>query len=374
MYKFAVVSDIHLGHKRNDTTELIHQLKVAFPDNTETGELDIIFIAGDLFDRLLDLANLSVAEIQLWMAYMVRLCSTRDIKLRILEGTASHDWKQSEMFMTVASSLGLPIDIQYIKTVHIEYMEAFGINILYMPDDWNHDHNDTLLEIKELMASKGLKTVDLGIFHGNFEYQLPPAAKSAPRHDSSEYLNLVDGLIFIGHIHTFSCFHHIYAQGSFGRLNHNEEEAKGHCRATVRDDKSWDVKFVENKLARKYLTIKVDDLSLDDVIKRVHKVCAAIPDDSCVRLQGAKDHPAMHDLASFVRLYPTMNWTKDPKKKDQADEKGQLSPSEILALHYTPVHIDRHNVVDLVMERIRKTYGDNPTLISNARQNLMEYL
>lgn len=370
--KIAVVSDIHLGHRRNDAADIVRQLYAAFPDNAQTAELDILFIAGDLFDRLLDLPNLNVTVIQIWMRDLIRICAKNNTKIRILEGTASHDWKQSEMFISTARVVDTTCDIQFVKTVHIEYMEEFDMNVLYLPDDWNHDHNDTLIEIKELMASKGLQTVELGIFHGNFEHQLPPAAKNAPKHDSTEYLKLVSGVIFIGHHHTFSCFQRIYAQGSFDRLAHNEEEPKGHCRAIRRNDRTWDVWFVENKLARRYVTIDCTDLTIEETLEKA-KLCEGLPAGSYVRLQAPKGHPVMSDLASFIRLYPDMNWTKDPKKPVTAEE-DKLSISEILSLHYTPIHIDRHNVEDLVMERIRRTYGDNPTLIANARTNLLEHI
>jgi DNA repair exonuclease SbcCD nuclease subunit len=56
--KYLVLSDIHLGSKNNTTAEIINNLDIFFKNYTQDGEfseLDIIFIAGDLFDRLLDM-------------------------------------------------------------------------------------------------------------------------------------------------------------------------------------------------------------------------------------------------------------------------------------------------------------------------------
>ena len=53
----ACISDIHLGNKRNNARNIIKNLYAAFPDNSKTGELDIIFIAGDVFDSLFSLSD-----------------------------------------------------------------------------------------------------------------------------------------------------------------------------------------------------------------------------------------------------------------------------------------------------------------------------
>ena len=51
--RVVVLSDIHLGHPNTPTVEIIKNLNLAFPDNVEANSIDLIFIAGDVFDRLM---------------------------------------------------------------------------------------------------------------------------------------------------------------------------------------------------------------------------------------------------------------------------------------------------------------------------------
>ena len=77
----AVVSDIHLAHKRNPASRIIQNLRDAFPDNVETAQLDLIVLAGDVFDGLISLPDDEVTDIKAWITYMLRLCKKHDIIL-----------------------------------------------------------------------------------------------------------------------------------------------------------------------------------------------------------------------------------------------------------------------------------------------------
>jgi UDP-2,3-diacylglucosamine pyrophosphatase LpxH len=94
----ASISDIHLGAKRTPTRHILQNLRLAFPDNEETGALDLICLVGDVFDTLLSLNHEDLVEIKIWIAEFLRLCVKHGIKLYILEGTPSHDWWQSHSF------------------------------------------------------------------------------------------------------------------------------------------------------------------------------------------------------------------------------------------------------------------------------------
>ena len=57
-----------------------------------------------------------------------------NIILRILEGTPSHDWKQSKLFIHLNDLTKAGTDVKYIDSLSIEYIDKFGINVLY-PDE-----------------------------------------------------------------------------------------------------------------------------------------------------------------------------------------------------------------------------------------------
>lgn len=366
--KIASISDIHIGAKRNTAAEIIKNLRTAFPNNAETAELDIIFICGDVFDGLLSLPDDAVTEVDTWIAFLIYVCAKHDILLRILEGTPSHDWKQSERFLTLAKVLQQPVDIEYVKELSIEYIERFDINVLYVPDEWESSTDKTLSQVKAMVRAKGLDKVDYAIMHGSFSYQLPENVKS-PKHDPEEYLNLVRDLIFIGHIHVHSRYKRILAQGSFDRLSHGEEEPKGHLRVTVRDGNHF-IKFVENKNAKIFKSIDCSFLSLEDTIDRIDSVVFGLPDNSHVRVIGNSENPIFTNINMLVKRYPLLVWSKLVRDNGEEEHLTVEDSNEIL---FTPITITCSNIETLLMDRI-SCPNLNPDVLAAAMGILHEVI
>ena len=277
--KYLVLSDIHLGHKNNKTIDIVNNLLHYFKVNDKLfKKLDILFLAGDVFDRLLSTNSEEYITAVKWLSYVVSYCKTNDIKLRLLEGTPSHDWKQSKAVTTVIEQLGVNIDFKYIETVSIEKMTDLGINILYIPDEANHHASDTLDEVSELLIKNNLSQVDIAIMHGQFNYQLPILLESS--HDENSYLDIVKYYISIGHIHIPSVFKRILAEGSFDRLTHGEEEDKGGMLITIGDEPRFE--FIVNKRAKIFKTLDVKNL--DNALEYVVRKLKDIPSYSFIRI------------------------------------------------------------------------------------------
>jgi len=315
-FRIAVLSDLHLGHKRNKTEDIIYALKRALPDNQETSELDMIVLCGDVFDRLLEYPDEDVTHINIWIFELLQLCSKYDIVLRVLEGTPSHDRFQSEIFNTIKHISGFNVDLKYFKTLDIEHNEKFGYTFLYVPDEWEVTTDKTLEDVKALMKAKNLDKVDFAFMHGNFDYQMPTHLKKIPRHNSDEYLKLIKYYIFIGHIHIFSFKDRIIAQGSFDRLAHGEESPKGHVRAVITNEFEKEFFFVENKLARVYKTFKCYKYNLDETLDFLRKKVLRLPNKACVRIEAKQDHPIFSNMNQLVAMYPTVVWSKLVKSED----------------------------------------------------------
>lgn len=348
--KIAVLSDLHLGHRRVDTEHILDNLRKALPDNAETAELDIVFLAGDVFDSLLNLSDECVFLIELWIIEVLRLCKKYDIMLRVLEGTHSHDWKQSEHFDVLNRGTKINADLAYVQELFIEYIPRHDITVLYVPDDLNTDTNVTLSQVRELMTIKGLTKVDYAIMHGQFEYQLPEIVK-APKHPSKEYLEIVDKLIFIGHIHVFSTFERIVAQGSFDRLSHGEEEPKGHVRADIEEDGTYKVRFVENEGAKKFITLECRGLTLLETLEEIELKSKDVPDESFVRILCLPDNPILREMDHLTRMRPLITWSKliKEEKTYEVDEDREDPFQE----DFVPINITPDNIVRLVMDRLR---------------------
>lgn len=365
--RVAVVSDIHLGHRRNPAAEIIKNLRAAFPDNSETGQLDIIFLAGDVFDDLLSLPDGDVYEIDVWIAHFLRVCAKHGIMVRILEGTPRHDWKQSERFVTINEVADIGADLQYVKDLSIEYIERYGITVLYVPDEWENTTDKTLSQVHDLLRAKGLTQVDFAIMHGQFEYQLPAMAK-APSHSSQEYLKIVRELIFIGHVHIHTRFERIIAQGSFDRLAHGEEGPKGHVRATIRKDGTRDVVFVENQGAKQFVTVDCTGLDSEQSLEKIDHEVGLMAEGTFVRVAAQQGHPIFDNMELLIRHYPFFTWSKLVREEDS--EEAELVEEETL---YIPITLTRDNLPGLLMERLA-TGGASANVMAAARILLEEVI
>lgn len=345
--KIAVASDIHLGHARNPAERIIKNLRTAFPDNAETAELDIIVLAGDVFDTLLELPDDEVTEIKVWVAYMLRLCKKHGIRMYVLEGTPSHDWKQSRIFESLNEITGIGADLKYVRSLSIEYEERHDQWLLFVPDEWTNSTETTLSQVHDLLRAKGLTQVDYAFMHGQFEYQLPPIVK-AQKHSSEEYLKIVKHLIFIGHVHIHSRYERIIAQGSFDRLTHGEEGPKGHVRAYRRGDEH-DVVFVENAAALRFVTVKCEAMTLEDTLAEIAKQVEDLPQESFVRVRGSWDNPIFSNMDALIRKWPWFTWDKQPVDDGEVETAETALDDEIT---YVPITITKDNVTSLLTDRL----------------------
>jgi DNA repair exonuclease SbcCD nuclease subunit len=365
------ISDIHLGHQRNNTADIIRNLNLVIDDNYETSELDIIFLAGDVFDRLLTFQEDCIPEITLWIERLLRLCDKYNITLRVLEGTPSHDWKQSKNFEPIFSSMHSNCDFKYVDTLSIEYIDKFKIHVLYVPDEWDKDPANTLQQVKNLLKDRNIEKVDFAVMHGNFEFQLPSFIKKIPRHDSQEYLDLVKHYIFIGHIHTFSNLDRIIAQGSFDRLSHGEEEPKGYVKATIDlQTNERNFFFIENKNARIYKTIELMNENLDENLQFIKSKVKDLPSNACVRIKSEKNNPILSNMNLLVNLFPTITWTKLVIAEDEVERSSELIQSDV---DYDPITINQSNIVSLLLDRLNAKSIDND-IYKIAEQQLSEII
>ena len=346
--RMAVVSDIHLGNRRNTAAEITKNLYVAFPDNAETGQLDLIVIAGDTYDDLLSLPHDDVVEVDLWIAYMLQLCAKHDIVLRVLKGTPSHDWEQPRRFVDLENLLKTGVDLRYVRDLSIEYIEKLGVTALYVPDEWNSENDKTYEEVLGLMRAKGLDHVDYAFMHGQFEHQIP-AAHKAPTHNAQNYLAIVRQLIFIGHVHIPSALDRIHAQGSFDRLFHGEEHPKGHLRAVVWPNGEREITFVENLGAKRFVTIGCVGLTLEETLQKLDRQVGHLPDGSYVRVEANEDNPVFSNMEVLIRRYPTYVWGKLVRVLDEKEDLEKLVEEESL---YVPITLTKENIGDLLMARL----------------------
>lgn len=282
--EYIVLSDIHLGHRNTPTKHIVKNL-IHYICSEANKDLDIIFIAGDLFDSLLELNTDVTHDCIHFITVLVKYCYSNNIKLRILEGTPSHDWQQSRVAIKINELKHNKCNLRYFNTLEIEYMADLNIHILYIPDEWTSDHKSLELEIASKLQEYNIRNVDIAILHGQFKYQTLGKNYASFSYEEPYFLNLVKYYIHIGHYHTYSYFDRIIAQGSFDRLSHGEEEEKGYVRVKI--DNVFSYKFMPNENSYIYKTIPITKATTLD---KLDAIIYKLPPHSFIRLSMSSSH------------------------------------------------------------------------------------
>jgi len=357
--KYLVLSDIHLGHKNNKTINIVNNLKYFFKVNHKSFKtLDVIFVAGDIFDRLLSPNSEEYILAVEWITELAVYCKVHNIKLRILEGTPSHDWKQARVVESVLDRLELTIDFKYIQTLMIERMDDLKTTILYVPDEYKHKSSETLVEVRQLLNKEKLEQVDIAIMHGQFNYQLPIMLESS--HDETSYLDIVKYFISIGHIHTSSVFQRIVAQGSFDRLTHGEEETKGAMLLTTGINPTYE--FIPNTRATIFKT--VDIRSSFHHLETIVNAIKGLPKGSFIRVLASKGDDVKNTLKELQSRYIdyTFKIMYDTKDDEVLEAITVNHSDKIDTFAITPVNIKellltevtKHNLSSKLMNKIEE--------------------
>ena len=351
-FKYLVISDVHIGAVRCGTQNILRNLDLFFDYFNKYRDLNAIFIAGDFFDSLLDNHTEEYHNTVTWIYRLLNFCSNNKIKLRVLEGTPSHDWGQCKIFQTLHSISKLPVDFKYIDRVYIEHLEDFDVNVLYVPDEANETADITYNQIQDNLKELNIPTVDIAIMHGMFAYQMKHIVTNQT-HDAQKYLDMVKYYIHIGHIHTHSKYERIIAQGSFDRLSHGEEEDKGAVIAQVDTRTGGSTyTFVPNTNAKIFKTINVPkSYTLEEVLERLDKVILKLPIDSHVRIKAAKDHVVYQAFEELRKRYIEYNLSKKSDDDVTDDNKliDDITPVENI---YECITITSENITELIVSNI----------------------
>lgn len=364
------MSDLHLGHAHTRAPFMINNLNQVIKDGPEFAKLDLLIIAGDIFDRMLNLPEDDVAPIKQWVKGVLYLCDKHNVVLRIIEGTPRHDRRQSQIFQQILDFCGYKVDFRYVDVLEIERHEGLGLDILYIPDEWRHDCKDSEQEFKDLLKKMGLEKVDIAIMHGMFEYQLPEIARKRNEgsfFNSENFLKLVRHYIFIGHNHHFSQLDRIVAHGSFDRTGHGYESPKGCVRATLIGDDERYLKFVENKGAKIYKSIEVSGMEEDEVNTLV-KQLAHYPEGSHFKFLGDPKDFALRMLRSIRKDLRTMHLDSDVSKKNAVVDQGLPKSGG-----YIPMQFSRSNITGLILKRMAMKEVP-PNVIANSEKVIDVYV
>lgn len=318
-----------------------------FRDDSPFTKMDIVFIAGDLFDKALYLSGEDTYLIFRFLKDLMGWCAKHGVRLRVLEGTPSHDRAQFKAFLPMAESFE-QLDFRYIETMCVEAFHDLQITCLYVPDEFGGSAEASQKLIEKEFQSLGVQQVSIAMMHGMFRYQVPELASERFKYDEQFILDRVKGFTNIGHVHVFSTFSRILCQGSLDRICHGEESAKGGIQVTW--DPNGDKNFfvIENKAAMVFMTIHARTKDLEVALAQVEKKLIGLKEQSHVRLKAAKGHPVLNVIEHLERKYPMLVFERITEEEER--ERNQLIDTQaVLDTSYVPVNIHAGNIVDMLV-------------------------
>jgi hypothetical protein len=158
--------------------------------------------------------------------------------------------------------------------------------------------------------------------------------------------------------------------GSFDRLAHNEEEAKGHWRLQVTQKSDGDhITFIENEGAKPYLTLNCTGQSQDEVLETVEARVKDVPNGAHLRVAATSDDPAAASLDVLRRKYPMFQWTS---KIESNARMGRDTLTDLRATFQT-TPITRKSIAPMIEERLKEMSVERDEL-SHALEALKEVI
>ena len=352
--KIASFHDVHLGHHRTIATDIVARFHKVLDDEAEVSSWDMLVFPGDLFDRLLYLTFQYLQDVLILFTRILKLAHKHDFIIRILEGTPGHDYKQSNLVKIVAAildiAMGLKVDLKYVSELSIEYIDKYGITMLYVPDEWDTDVVSTYEQARELMKQRNLTQVDYCLLHGAFNYQID-SSLNPKAHSEELWSNLVRYYIFAGHVHFKSQYKNILVAGSFDRLAHGEEQPKGWLTCEVKETGEHEIIFHENKLATIYKTLDVRGKSLEEALTFIEDECNKVPDYSHIRLFSDSRDTITEGLKTLKQKFSFIFFTIKIDKKEEVKRQKTI---KLISDKFQTISLDKDNIVRVIADRLKE--------------------
>lgn len=317
--KILHTGDWHLNHPRVPNKDTIADIRKhllpKFP------EVDAVFITGDVFDGLVSFNSDEATDIvDLMVDIMLRCVETGVKVLRVLQGTFTHDRHQLKVWDALFAKLQVPLNYRSIVSLQVEYLEALGIHVLYLPDNLPYrDKQEVFQQVDDQLTAFGIRQVDYVVMHGEFDHTSYGQFLN-DAYNANDFKTRCKGRILAGHVHTPQRHQQVIYSGSVNRLAHGEEEAKGFW---IHDDKHST--FIQNPDATLFKTVDytgVDDLY--QVIERHQQILSEFPTDRQGFIRPIiSDQYIKNAIRSHHREhYPHVKLTFKQAKSDSQDRPG----------------------------------------------------
>lgn len=231
----------------------------------EADDLKLLIIAGDYFDAKISFTDPAGYYAITFFNELLKICQEKNITMRIIQGTRSHDLSQLQVFKCHEADEN--IDLRVIETVEVE--ELFGLKLLYLPEEYPQNSEEYYADYKSADARYnaifGHGTWDFVAQQGLLEKSLKTDVCSAPVFIWKEWKHTIpNGFISFGHIHGRNTYgKKIYYSGSFTRWGFNEISPRGFTYFEYDTDaETYNVNYVDNVDAPEYKNYSISDALL----------------------------------------------------------------------------------------------------------------
>jgi hypothetical protein len=334
---WAVIFDLHLGHRNTPTKVTLTSLQRDIRSVIKT--ICVLFFTGDVFDDLLSFPGRDTTQVILFVKWLLRICQTNNVTLRILEGTQSHDWQQSRLFETLAPK---EADVKWVDKLCVEDIEPLGMKVLFIPDEWKSTHEQVYEDALKTLRHLKIDKVDLILMHGTFEHVVPNNIP-IPSHSCHDYSTLCNYWTYAGHIHTGGIKDKIHSGVSYERLIHGEEHPKGMLVCGF-DGETVTNTFIENVTAYPYISITLTDSDLSVIVSKVTKVVKDMTfGNVCIKAPEAN---VVHEsLLTLRKINPLVRFTFNKTDKKVKEIQAPIE--------YNVQVVDRNNIEAILQQYLK---------------------
>lgn len=248
------LSDIH-SVPYGDPYDFYHDELSPVLDFVLENKVDILTVAGDLFEKIYRADSTEVIVTMKFVHQLLIICESKDIVVRFIKGTESHDNDQLQLFENYESIDGLDFKIINKPTIEESLPD---IHFKYIPEICVRDYDEFYKEFLSV-------DTDITVFHGLVKgaHKMAEDEKSKIILINPIHLEKHNRLYSVGgHLHTRVFVDtNIWYTGSLTAKNYNDaNETKGFDYIIISEvDNSYQVKRIENNDCYKFKTIDMTD-------------------------------------------------------------------------------------------------------------------
>lgn len=270
LYSGICVGDIHFGAL--PANKLFSELNEGLINYIkEINILDFVILDGDYYDKIISLDSLNAKYSISIIKTLMILSKEKNFKIRILQGTRSHDNDQLKILENLNKDNIYDFKVIYEVTEEELFPE---VNVLYIPEEYMEKQEEYY---KDTIYNKE-KAYDMIFMHGMVTdaafvgmNQTSENMSKCPIIDTNILLERCYGPIIAGHIHTNMCIKkRFFYIGSYSRWRFGEEEDKGFYHVMYSPiNKKFNMNFIKNENAEIYKTVTVNNIPDDKITDEV---------------------------------------------------------------------------------------------------------